>query len=350
MPDVILIINMSAASKLTYHELLNVYERMFLIRRIEENIFQLYRDKYIGGYCHVYIGQEAVLMGVKQYMTDDDTMMTAYRSHGHLLESGATPEQLVSELLGKVHGSSQGKGGSMHLFWPQGGFYGGHGSVGSYISFGTGLGLAHKRLGKGITYTFFGDGAFNQGQAYESMNMASLWNLPVVYIIENNGYAIGTSLEMACAGGELRHRAEPFGIQTVEADGMDLFDMMEKVEWATNIARAGRPVLIEAKTYRFKGHSISDPATYRAKEEVEAAKLRDPIDKVVHVIAKDALYADGIIDEIKAKVNKRVKEAVEFAKNDKEPEAPAIFQDVYSWNVSKQSMSLYDLRYGKACK
>lgn len=333
--------------QLKYDQLLNMYTKMFTIRRAEEKIFQLYREKHIGGYCHVYIGQEAVLTGVKHCMTKDDTMITAYRSHGHLLESGASVQELMCELFGKKDGSSLGKGGSMHLFNPAGGFYGGHGSVGCYISFGTGIGLAHKMLGKGISYTFFGDGAFNQGQAYESMNMASLWNIPVIYILENNGYAIGTSLEMSCAGGELRHRAEPFGIPTIEADGMDPFDMIDKVKWAIDIVSKGTPALIEAKTYRFKGHSISDPATYRPKEEVENAKTKDPIDKVLSVMKSKAEYNADEIKQIQDNVNQIVKDAVAFAKNNDFPSEEALHKDIYADHTSRKSISLYDIMNNK---
>ena len=329
-----------------------MYERMFLIRRIEENVLQLYRDRYIGGYCHTYIGQEAILMGLMHCIKEDDTCITGYRCHGHLLEFGATPEQLICELLGRVNGVSRGKGGSMHLFWPQKGFYGGHGSVGSYVSFGTGLGMAHKHLGRGIAYTFFGEGAFNQGQVFESMNMASLWSLPVVYIIENNGYAISTSVKMSCAGGGLRHRAEPFGIQTVEADGMDPFDMIDKINWAANEVNSNQsPVLIEAKTYRYKGHSISDPATYRPKQEVEDAKHKDPIDKIGTLIMEHLEYKDGYLDDIKSRIKSRVEKAVEFAKNDNEASIDSMYEDIYSWNKSRESISMLELARKKgACR
>lgn len=323
---------------LSYDALLDIYQRMMLIRKSEEAIFQLYRDRYIGGYCHVYIGQEAVLMGVKHNFKQQDSMITGYRSHAHLLESGASLEQLLCELLGRKDGVSRGKGGSMHLFWPKENFYGGHGSVGSYISIGTGLALAHKRIGKGKAYVFFGDGAANQGQMYESINMAALWKLPVVYILENNGYAIGSTQARTSAGGDLRHRVEAFGVKTVEADGMNPFDMISKVSWADSIVQSGGQVLIEAKTYRFKGHSISDPATYRDKKEVDDAKARDPLTIVQNALK--ALSKDAIndIDNISKIIKNRVRQAVEFAQNNHEPCARTLYEDVYTNHESKHSL------------
>ena len=291
---------------------------------------QMYREKHIAGFCHPYIGQEAVLVGAKHAMDPRDTCITSYRCHAHMLAFGSTPREVMAELTGRKTGCSKGKGGSMHMFNPSRGFYGGHGIVGAYVSLGTGLALTHKyNQTGGIAVTFMGDGATNQGQTFESFNMAALWELPVVYIIENNGYAIGTSSSRACAGGPLYKRGEPFGIPGVLADGMDPFDIIEKAKWAFEHVRSGKgPAIIEAATYRYKGHSVSDPANYRSKDEVDSMKQRDPLIKIESWLIERNEFSEEKRTAIHADVAREVKDAMEFALSSPEPDPDELFTDV----------------------
>lgn len=315
-----------------------MYYAMLLMRRLEERVMQLYREKHIFGFCHPYIGQEAVLVGAKEVMAPSDTCITSYRCHAHMLAFGATPRSVMAELTGRAGGCSKGKGGSMHMFYPEGGFYGGHGIVGAYVSLGTGIGLSHKyRKTGGISVVFFGDGASNQGQTFESFNMAALWKLPVLYVIENNGYGIGTSCGRACAGGDLYKRGEPFGIPGVMADGMNVFDMIEKLEWGASHVRSGHgPAIVEAATYRYKGHSVSDPANYRSKEEVDAMKERDPLLQMEQYLHENGDFSEEKRESIHKKVGETVKDAMEFAKNDSEPDESELWKDIYSGTYGKQ--------------
>ncbi len=280
---------------------------MLLIRRFEEKAGQLYGMGLIGGFCHLYIGQEAVAVGINEVADPKDTIITSYRDHGFILARGSDPEAVMAELMGKATGCSKGKGGSMHIFDLEKGFYGGHGIVGAQVPLGTGLAFSFKyRKEPYVSITVLGDGAINQGQVYEAFNMAKLWNLPVLYIIENNEYAMGTPLARACSTTELYKRGLSFGIEGEEVDGMDLLAVEEAV--ARNLAeiRAGSgPKILEMKTYRYKGHSMSDPAKYRSKEEVELFKNRDPIEEI-----KKLLLAEGISeDELKA-LDKNVREEI----------------------------------------
>ncbi|RMD88943.1 MAG: pyruvate dehydrogenase (acetyl-transferring) E1 component subunit alpha [Alphaproteobacteria bacterium] len=319
-----------ALYKGTRAELLDFYRQMLLIRRFEEKAGQLYGLGLIGGFCHLYIGQEAVVVGFQSALREGDTVITGYRSHGHVLASGADPKAVMAELTGRGAGISRGKGGSMHMFNPAGGFYGGHGIVGAPVPLGTGLAFAAKyRNRDAVTLAYFGDGAANQGQVYEAFNMAVLWKLPVVYIVENNHYAMGTSIERATGQQELYRRGEGLGLYGRQVDGMNVLAVRAAAEEAIASVRAGKgPTLIEAMTYRYRGHSMSDPAKYRSREEVqEMRKKHDPIDTL-----RQDLLADGCPeDDIKAidrKVKAIVEEAADFARNAPEPEPASLYEDV----------------------
>ena len=318
-------------SNVSRDDLLKYYRQMVLIRRFEERAGQLYGMGLIGGFCHLYIGQEAVAVGMEAASKDGDQVITGYRDHGHMLAAGMDPKAVMAELTGRSGGSSKGKGGSMHMFDIETGFFGGHGIVGAQVSLGTGLAFADFYKGNGnVSFTYFGDGAANQGQVYESFNMAQLWKLPVVYVIENNEYAMGTSLARASATVNLSQRGASFGIPGETVDGMDVFAVKEAAEKAAEHARSGKgPYILEMKTYRYRGHSMSDPAKYRSKEEVDEVKTtRDPIDHVKTMLQQAGVGEDDIktIDnEIKA----IVLEAVEFAQTSPEPDPSELYTDVY---------------------
>jgi len=310
---------------------LKYYRDMLLIRRFEERAGQLYGMGLIGGFCHLYIGQEAIAVGMQAIAKKGDQVITGYRDHGHMLAGGMDPNEVMAELTGRFGGSSHGKGGSMHMFSVETGFFGGHGIVGAQVSLGTGLALANKYTGNGlVSYTYFGDGASNQGQVYESFNMAELWSLPVVYVIENNQYAMGTSVERSAAETELFKRGASFRIPGEQVDGMDVFAVMEAGARAAEHARSGKgPYLLEMKTYRYRGHSMSDPAKYRTKEEVDDVKKnRDPIDHLRDRLEKAKVPEDAF-KAIDAEVKAIVAEAMEFAKNSPEPDPSELYTDVY---------------------
>ncbi|MEQ1492376.1 MAG: pyruvate dehydrogenase (acetyl-transferring) E1 component subunit alpha, partial [Terricaulis sp.] len=275
------------SAEATKDELLQYYRDMLLIRRFEERAGQLYGMGLIGGFCHLYIGQEAVVVGMQAALREGDQVITAYRDHGHMLAAGMEANGVMAELTGRSGGYSRGKGGSMHMFSTEKAFYGGHGIVGAQVSLGTGLAFAnqYRKDGK-VCLTYFGDGAANQGQVYESFNMAALWKLPVVYIVENNQYAMGTSIQRSSSETHLHKRGVSFNIPGEEVDGMDVVAVREAGKRAVENARAGNgPTLLEMKTYRYRGHSMSDPAKYRTKEEVDEQKAkRDPIDHVKKLI------------------------------------------------------------------
>jgi pyruvate dehydrogenase E1 component alpha subunit len=307
------------------------YRRMLLIRRFEEKAGQLYGMGFIGGFCHLYIGQEAVVTGMMMARRPGDQIITSYRDHGHMLATGMDPKGVMAELTGRRGGYSKGKGGSMHMFSVEKEFYGGHGIVGTPVPLGSGLAFANKYRGNNsVCLTFFGEGAANQGQVYESFNMASLWKLPIVYIIENNRYAMGTSVERASAQAkELHHRGRAFGIPGEEIDGMDVAVVKEAGERALAHARSGKgPMILEALTYRYRGHSMSDPAKYRTREEVQDIRQHhDPIELIYKRLVETGRSEDDLkaIDrEIRAIVN----EAAEFAQNDQEPDAAELWTDV----------------------
>jgi len=313
-------------------ELLKYYREMLLIRRFEEKAGQLYGMGLIGGFCHLYIGQEAVAVGVQESVRQGhDKIITGYRDHGHMLAAGMDPKEVMAELTGRIGGSSRGKGGSMHMFDVPTGFYGGHGIVGAQVSLGTGLAFAGKYRGDdSVAFVYFGDGASNQGQVYESFNMAQLWKLPAIYIIENNQYAMGTSIERSSSTTQLSQRGASFGIPGEQVDGMDVLAVRDAVKKAVERARAGEgPYILEVKTYRYRGHSMSDPAKYRTKEEVdEVKKTRDPIDHIKTLLAA----ANATEDELKAidnEIKAIVAEAVQFAQESPEPDPSELYTDVY---------------------
>lgn len=320
------------AAEATKDELLQYYRDMLLIRRFEERAGQLYGMGLIGGFCHLYIGQEAVVVGMQAALKDGDQVITAYRDHGHMLAAGMTANGVMAELTGREGGYSKGKGGSMHMFSIEKAFYGGHGIVGAQVSLGTGLAFANKYRKDGkVCLTYFGDGAANQGQVYESFNMAALWKLPVVYIVENNQYAMGTSIQRSSSETHLHKRGVSFNIPGEEVDGMDVVAVREAGKRAVERARAGEgPYLLEMKTYRYRGHSMSDPAKYRTKEEVEEQKAkRDPIEHVKKLII-DAGHADeGALKEIDRELRAIVSESATFAQESPEPDPSELLTDVY---------------------
>ena len=319
------------APKADKAELLRYYREMLLIRRFEERAGQLYGMGLIGGFCHLYIGQEAVAVGVQATFKQGDQVITGYRDHGHMLAAGMDPKEVMAELTGRIGGSSKGKGGSMHMFDVATGFYGGHGIVGGQVALGAGLAFANRYRGNdNVAFVYFGDGAANQGQVYESFNMAQLWKLPAIFIIENNQYAMGTSIERSSATTDLSQRGASFGIPGEQVDGMDVLAVREATERAVKRAReGGGPFILEVKTYRYRGHSMSDPAKYRTKEEVdEVKKTRDPIEHVKMLLDQaGATEADlrPIEDEIKA----IVAEAAQFAQESPEPDPSELYTDVY---------------------
>ena len=314
-------------------QMLDWYRSMLLIRRFEERAGQLYGMGLIGGFCHLYIGQEAIAVGMQAIKRPGDQIITGYRDHGHMLAAGMDPRAVMAELTGRAAGVAKGKGGSMHMFDVEAGFFGGHGIVGAQVSLGTGLGFAnHYRGAANVSFTYFGDGAANQGQVYESFNMAELWRLPVVYVIENNQYAMGTSVERASAETHLFKRGVSFNIPGEEVDGMDVEAVAQAGARAAEHARTGKgPYILEMKTYRYRGHSMSDPAKYRTREEVDAVKkARDPIDHF-----RERLEALGYADEaalkaIDADVKKIVADSAEFARTAPEPEPGELYTDVYA--------------------
>jgi len=314
-------------------ELLRYYRDMLLIRRFEERAGQLYGMGLIGGFCHLYIGQEAIAVGVQAAKQPGDQVITGYRDHGHMLAAGMDPKEVMAELTGRSGGSSKGKGGSMHMFSIENDFYGGHGIVGVPASLGTGLALADKYRDNGkVSFTFFGDGAANQGQVYESFNMAELWRLPVVYVIENNQYAMGTSIERSSSETHLYRRGASFRIPGEEVDGMDVLAVKAAAGKAAEHARSGAgPYILEMKTYRYRGHSMSDPAKYRTREEVdEVRKTRDPIDHIEELLEKQGWADEPTLKGIDGEVKKVVADAAEFARTSPEPDPKELYTDVYA--------------------
>ncbi len=313
-------------------ELVNYYKDMLLLRRFEEKSGQLYGMKLIGGFCHLYIGQEAVAIGIQSALKDGDKIITSYRDHGPMLATGSCPDAIMAELFGKVGGCSKGKGGSMHMFDLEKGFYGGHGIVGAQVPLGTGIAFAEKYKETGnICITMFGDGAANQGQVYESFNMAKLWSLPVIYVIENNEYAMGTAVSRSCATVDLYKRGESFGIEGQQVDGMDFFAVSAAMSTATERVRNGSgPLLIEFKTYRYRGHSMSDPGTYRDKDEINSYRsTKDPIDIMRSKLVSMGLLDDVKIKEIEQEVKLVVEKAANFAKESPEPPLGELYTDIF---------------------
>jgi pyruvate dehydrogenase E1 component alpha subunit len=317
---------------LSQEQELAAYRLMLLIRRFEEKAGQLYGMGYIGGFCHLYIGQEAVVVGMQMAIAEGDQVITAYRDHGHMLATGMDPKRVMAELTGRRHGYAKGKGGSMHMFSVEKNFYGGHGIVGAPAPLGTGMAFANKYRGLDrVCLTYFGEGAANQGQVYESFNMASLWKLPVIYVIENNHYAMGTAVERGSAlAEELYHRGSVFGIPGEQVDGMDVAAVKEAGDRAVARGRKGDgPRILEMRTYRYRGHSMSDPAKYRTREEVQGMREhRDPIDLLRKRILEDGTVSEAELKEIDREVRAVINEAAEFAQQDPEPDAAELYTDV----------------------
>ena len=312
-------------------ELLQYYRDMLLIRRFEERAGQLYGMGQIAGFCHLYIGQEAVVTGCKASMADGDQIITGYRAHGHSLALGMTPEEVMAELTGRAAGCSKGKGGSMHMFSEEKKFYGGHGIVGAQVPIGAGLAFANKYTeNNAVCLAFFGDGASNQGQVYEAFNMAKLWDLPVVFVIENNQYAMGTSVERASAETELHKRGISFEIEGHLVNGMDVLEVRDMAAMAIEHARSGKgPIILEMKTYRYRGHSMSDPAKYRSRDEVTKTREEsDPIEGVKKLILDGKHASEDELKEIDKDIKAKVKAAAEFATSTPEPDASELWTDV----------------------
>ncbi len=312
-------------------ELLELYRQMLLIRRFEERAGQLYGLGLIGGFCHLYIGQEAVAVGIQSALDGGkDSVITGYRDHGHMLAYGIDPKVIMAELTGRAAGISRGKGGSMHMFSIEHKFYGGHGIVGAQVSLGAGLAFAHKyNEDGGVCVAYFGDGAANQGQVYESFNMASLWKLPIIFVIENNGYAMGTAVNRSSAETEFFRRGTAFRIPGMDVDGMDVLQVRKAAEIALEFVRAGNgPVLMELNTYRYRGHSMSDPAKYRTREEVqEVREHKDPIDGAKNELLKRGI-AEAVLKDMEKQVRASVSEAADFAENSPEPEVAELYTDI----------------------
>jgi pyruvate dehydrogenase E1 component alpha subunit len=307
------------------------YREMLQIRRFEERAGQLYGMGLIGGFCHLYIGQEAVVVGLQACANPGDSIITSYRDHGHMLASGMDPKGVMAELTGRAAGYSKGKGGSMHMFSREKGFFGGHGIVAAQVPIGTGLAFAHRyKEDGGMCFAYMGDGAINQGQVYESFNMASLWHLPVLYVIENNKYGMGTSVERASASSELARRGEPYKLMTMVVDGMDVVSVYEAGQEAVaHIRRGDGPVLMEVKTYRYRGHSMSDPAKYRTKEELETMRTQhDPIDHLRQTLVAMKAASEDDFKAIDKEIKDTVMAAAEFAQESPEPDPSELWTDI----------------------
>ena len=321
----------SQPREFTRDEELESYREMLLIRRFEEKAGQMYGMGLIGGFCHLYIGQEAVVVGMEMATKEGDQVITGYRDHGHMIACGMDPKGVMAELTGRRGGLSKGKGGSMHMFSMEKNFFGGHGIVGAQVSLGTGLAFAnHYRGNNNVSITYFGDGAANQGQVYECFNMAELWKLPIVYVIENNRYAMGTSVNRASAQTDFSKRGLSFNIPGEQVDGMDVRAVRDAGERAIQWCRSGKgPYILEMQTYRYRGHSMSDPAKYRSKDEVQKMREEhDPIEQVRHRLLGPWHVTEAQLKDIDAKVREIVNEAAEFATNDREPDPSELWTDI----------------------
>src|SRR4051812_45098404 len=318
-------------AKLSAEDLIRHYRDMLLIRRFEEKAGQLYGMGLIGGFCHLYIGQEAVVVGMQANVGKHDQSITAYRDHGHMLAAGIDPKAVMAELTGRSTGLSRGKGGSMHMFSSEKKFYGGHGIVGAQVPLGTGLAFANKYRGNdGVCLTYFGDGAANQGQVYEAFNMAELWKLPVVYVIENNQYAMGTSVARSSAVADFSKRGASFGIPGVTVDGMDVEAVAAAGAEAIDYCRKGNgPIILEMKTYRYRGHSMSDPAKYRTREEVtEVREKRDPIEHFGQKLIQRGVVSEEDLKAMDREIKATVATAAEFATESPEPGLAELYTDI----------------------
>jgi pyruvate dehydrogenase E1 component alpha subunit len=307
------------------------YEQMLLMRKFEEKTGQLYGQQKIRGFCHLYIGQEAVLAGAMSVLKKGDSMITAYRDHAHALAMGTTPNAVMAEMYGKATGCSKGKGGSMHMFDKENHFYGGHGIVGGQVPLGAGIAFAEKYKGTDfLSVAYMGDGAVRQGALTETFNMAALWKLPCIFICENNGYAMGTSVERTTAQTDIYKLGLPYGIPSSPVDGMDPVAVHNAMDEAAQRARAGEgPTFLEMRTYRYKGHSMSDPQKYRTKEELESYKAKDPIEAVKQTIEKEGYADEKWFEDMDAKIKGIVDESVKFSEESPWPEASELYTDVY---------------------
>ena len=329
----------SKASNVSKDELLRYYREMLLIRRFEEKAGQLYGMGLIGGFCHLYIGQEAVVVGLEAAAEEGDKRVTSYRDHGHMLACGMDPKGVMAELTGREGGYSRGKGGSMHMFSKERHFYGGHGIVGGQVPIGAGLAFADKYKGTDrVTFTYFGDGAANQGQVYETYNMAQLWDLPVIFVIENNRYAMGTSVQRSTKSPSLWKRGAAYGIAGEEVDGMDVLAVKAAGEKAVAHCRAGNgPYILEVMTYRYRGHSMSDPAKYRTRDEVQKIRdEKDPIDHVRQILVSGQHATEEELKAIDKEIKDVINEAVEFAKESPEPALEELWTDIYAESVPQE--------------
>ena len=314
-------------------DLLKAYRDMLLIRRFEEKAGQLYGMGLIGGFCHLYIGQEAVVVGMQMCLKDGDQVITSYRDHGHMLATGMEARGVMAELTGRIGGYSKGKGGSMHMFSREKHFYGGHGIVAAQVPLGAGLAFADKYLGNdNVTFAYFGDGASNQGQVYETYNMAELWELPVIFVIENNQYAMGTSMKRSTKSTTLFGRGEAFGIPGEQVDGMDVLAVKAAAEKAVAHCRAGKgPYILEVMTYRYRGHSMSDPAKYRTREEVQKVRdERDPIENVRELLLQGKHASEDDLKAIDKEIKEIVNDSAEFSKESPEPPLEELWTDIYA--------------------
>ena len=324
-----------SAEELTKH-----YREMLLIRRFEEKSGQLYGMGLIGGFCHLYAGQEAVVVGLEATAKDGDSRITTYRDHGHMLACGMNPDGVMAELTGREGGYSRGKGGSMHMFSKEKKFYGGHGIVGANVPLGAGIAFADKYKGNdNVTFTYFGDGAANQGQVSETFNMAALWKLPVIFIIENNQYAMGTSQQRSTSSAEIWERGKAFGIPGEAVDGMDVLAVKDAGERAVKHCRSGDgPYILEIKTYRYRGHSMSDPAKYRTREEVQKMRdERDPIEQVRNILLEHKHASEDDLKAIDKEIKEIVNASAEFAKESPEPAAEELWTDIYATEVPQEA-------------
>ena len=308
----------------------DMYSKMLLIRRFEEKAGQLYGMGKIGGFCHLYIGQEAVVVGIQSAQIEGDSIVTSYRDHGHMIACDMDPKGVMAELTGRKDGYSKGKGGSMHMFSREKGFFGGHGIVAAQVPIGTGLAFSHKyNETKNVCITYFGDGAANQGQVYEAYNIASLWKLPVIFVIENNKYGMGTSVNRSSAGDNLSDRGKAYDIKSEIVDGMDVIAVRDSAIRAMEYCRSGKgPYILEMKTYRYRGHSMSDPAKYRTRDEVDKIrKTSDPIENIKELLIKHGTNEE-MIKEIDTEIKATIADAANFAQESPEPSPEELFTDI----------------------
>jgi len=326
-------------SNISAEELTTYYREMLLIRRFEEKAGQLYGMGLIGGFCHLYIGQEAVVVGLEAAAEEGDKRVTSYRDHGHMLACGMDPKGVMAELTGREGGYSKGKGGSMHMFSKDRHFYGGHGIVGAQVPIGAGLAFADKYKENGrVTFAYFGDGAANQGQVYETFNMAAIWQLPVVFVIENNQYAMGTSQARSTSTKDIYHRGEAFGIPGDMVDGMNVLAVKEAGEKAVAHCRSGKgPYILEIKTYRYRGHSMSDPAKYRTREEVQKMREeRDPIEQVRAMLLTGKHASEEDLKAIDKEIKEIVSQAADFSRESPEPQLDELWTDIYAEAIPQE--------------